>query len=345
NIINSEQTEITSQANVDQYKGEAYAIRALMYFELVRHFAEPYTAKPNALGVPIVLEIDRQAEPSRNTVAEVYAQIQSDLDKAIGLMTKKTNSGRFSPYAAKALKAKVSLYMGNYEQALTLADDVIENSGVNLVSYQNFLSYWANPRPAGVETLFEVISTETDNSGTNELGYIYHQGGYGDILANPALYDLYAGTDIRKSLIIKGKRNRGENPAYIVNKCPNISGDRDDKKVLRISEVYLIAAEAAYRLGDEEAALDYLNTLVAERDPDLMYESTGEQLLNDIVLERRKELAFEGDRLHTLDRLNRDITNRPDGPAEVPFNSHLRLLPIPQTEMDANANIQQNPGY
>ncbi|MCX2738417.1 RagB/SusD family nutrient uptake outer membrane protein [Pontibacter anaerobius] len=345
NIVDSEQTTVTDQANVDQYKGEAYAIRALMYFELVRHFADPYTENPNAAGVPIVLKTDKDSEPARNSVAEVYAQIQADLDKAIGLMTKTSNSGRFSQAAAKALKAKVSLNMGDYEQALMLADDVISNSGVPLVSYQNLVSYWASPRPSNVETLFEVISTETDNMGTNELGYIYHQGGYGDILANPELYDSYASTDARKNLIIKGKRNRGENPAYIVNKYSNISGDRDDKKVLRISEMYLIAAEAAYRLGDEVSALTYLNTLVAERDPSMVYVSTGEQLLQDIITERRKEMAFEGERLHTLNRLQRDIVARPDGPAEIPFSSDKRILPIPQTEIDANENIEQNPGY
>lgn len=345
NIINSEQTKIDNQANVDQYKGEAYAIRALMYFELVRHFSEPYTAEPNALGVPIVLEVDKDSEPARNTVAQVYEQIENDLNKAYELMTKNAGSGRFSKFAARALHAKVSLHMGNYEQALTYAEEVINSSGKSLLPYENVVSYWANPSPSSFETLFEVISTETDNNGTDELGYIYHQGGYGDILTTAEVYNLYSATDARKSLIIKGKRNRGENPAYIVNKYSNISGDRDDKKVLRISEMYLIAAEAAYRLGDELTALEYLNALVSERDPSLIYISTGQQLLEDIILERRKELAFEGDRLHTLDRLNRDITGRPDGPAEVLFSDDRRLLPIPQTEIDANANIEQNPGF
>ena len=349
NIINSQQSEDSDQEKVAQYKGEAYAIRALMYFELVKFFSEPYTADPGDLGVPIVLESDITAEPTRNTIGEVYEQIQSDLSQAYSLMNSFSNSGRFSKYAARALQAKVNLYMGegHYDKALEYAEDVIKNSGFSLVKYPDVVDYWSNPITSTNkgETLFEVIATETDNLGTNELGYIYHQDGYGDVLTTADVYDLYSDDDARKDLIIVGARGTTDVPAYIVNKYSNVSGDRDDKKVLRMSEVYLIAAEAAYRLGNEVKALEYLNDLVEQRDPTLVYTSTGAQLLEDIILERRKELAFEGDRLHTLDRLNRDITDRPDGPAVVEFSNFMRVFPIPQAELVANKNITQNPGW
>lgn len=369
NIINSEQTTIDDQSNIDQYKGEAHAIRALMYFELLRHYAKPFTTAPDDLGVPIVLAVDKDAEPKRNTTRQVYEQINSDLDKAFQMMTKKYGASRFSKYAAKALQAKIKLHMGNYEEALENAEDVIDNSGIGLVGYTDYLSYWQDPKPASIESLFEVVSTETDNLGTNELGYIYNQSGYGDILTSKAVYDLYPlrdelkpnltivksasdlkdvnidSSDVRKFLIIKGSRNRGENPAYIINKYPNVSGDRDDKKVLRMSEMYLIAAEAAYRLNDEETARGYLNALVTERDPFLEYTATGDDLLAAIILERRKELAFEGDRIHTLDRLGRDVVGRPDSPFDVPFSDFRRIFPIPQSEMTANENIEQNPQW
>ena len=348
NIINS---TIPSNANVDQYKGEAYSLRALMYFQLMRSFAKPYTENPSGPGVPLVLSYDPLLKPERSTVKQVYDQILSDLDKAYTLQTQYTGSTRFSKYASRALAAKVSLYMGNNAQALTYANDVIANSGFSLVTATNFNSYWANvagnPASTKVETLFEVSADATLNAGTDELGYIYSQAGYGDLIANETLYALYSSTDVRKGLITPGPRAGGEASAYIVTKYKAASGDRDDKKVLRMSEVYLIAAEAAQRSGDEVQALTRLNALMAQRDASKVYASIGAQLLEDIITERRKELAFEGDRFYDLNRLQRTI-DRVGGIyslRNIPYSNTFRWGPIPQSERDANPNISQNPGY
>jgi hypothetical protein len=125
-----------------------------------------------------------------------------------------------------------------------------------------------------------------------------------------------------------------------------VNGDQDDKKVIRLSEIYLIAAESAFRLHHEDKALFYLNQLVKERDPALQYNSSGPALLADIILERRKELAFEGDRFHDLNRLKSEIRKK-DGqfPATIPFNHPYRIGPIPEAETNENAGIDQNEGY
>jgi hypothetical protein len=348
NIINS---KLADNANVNQLKGEAYALRALAYFNLVRNFAKSFSEDPSAPGVPLVLAYDPTLKPTRNTVTEVYKQIEDDLDKAYNLMTVYSGSARFSKYAAKALSAKVSLYKGDYAKAAANAKDVIDNSGFTLVTPDRLVAYWASPASNAAtvktETLFEVSADATLNVGTDELGYIYSQAGYGDLLANPELYKLYAETDVRKKLILVGSRSQAENPAHIVNKFPNVSGDRDDKKVLRLSEVYLIAAEAHQRLSNEVEALKHLNALVAQRDPALVYASAGPALLEDILLERRKELAFEGDRFYDFNRLKRDIV-RVGGNykvKEIKFGNNFRIGPIPQAERNANTNISQNGGY
>ena len=153
NIINS---TIASNANVNQYKGEAYAIRALCYWYLVRYFAKSYTDDPNALGVPIVLTYDPQLKPSRNTVTEVYNLVISDLTQAYTLMTLFTNSTQFSKYAAKALQAKVYMSMGDKTNAKTAALDVINNSGFTVVSSAGYVAFWGvlTPRTDKVETFF-----------------------------------------------------------------------------------------------------------------------------------------------------------------------------------------------
>jgi hypothetical protein len=140
-----------------------------------------------------------------------------------------------------------------------------------------------------------------------------------------------------------------------VNKFPNTtnSTEKDDTKVIRYAEVLLTLAEAYYRTNDETNAKLYLNMVAKQRDPSFAgYTSTGAQLLDDIILERRKELAFEGLRYPDLLRLNRDvvrvnINNNYVGitPLTLPVSNFRRLQPIPQQELDANPNISQNPGY
>jgi starch-binding outer membrane protein, SusD/RagB family len=347
NIINS---SVASTANVDQYKGEAYAIRALSYFTLVRYFARPYTDNPAALGVPIVTTFNADFKPSRNTVAEVYALMLDDLTKAYTLMTKYTNSSQFSKYAARALQAKVYITMGDKANALTAALDVINNGGFTPLTTANHASYWANSvvTTNKLETLFEVSSDAVANLSFDALSYLYSQAGnYGDILASDDLISTFPAGDVR--LALYPKVTRAGLQVFSVNKYPVITGDYSDTKVLRLSEMYLIAAEASYP-ASETNARTYLNFIRTNRGAPAIT-STGAQLFEDIIAERRRELAFEGDRYLDLMRLKRDVVrttpNYPGSALLIPYANFRRILPIPQGEIDANENIrtQQNPTY
>jgi hypothetical protein len=347
NIINS---PIAANANVNQYKGEAYAIRALCYWYLVRYFAKPYTDDPNSYGVPIVLSYDPKALPPRNKLNEVYTQIINDLTQAYGLMTIFTNSTQFSKYAAKGLLAKVYLSMGDKVNAKAAALDVINNSGFTVVPAASYVAFWAalTPRTDKVETLFEVSSNSTANNGFDALANIYNQSGYGDLLCSDSLYALFAAADVRKSLYTTG--TRGGLPAVFVNnKYPGtFGGEISDTKILRLSDIYLIAAEASLP-GDEPSALTYVNYITSRRGAAAIA-STGAQLFEDVITERRKEFAFEGDRYLDLQRLKRDINrsaNYPSSARTLPYTNYRRLFPIPQAELDVNPNIrsQQNPNW
>jgi starch-binding outer membrane protein, SusD/RagB family len=347
NIINS---SIAPSVNVNQYKGEAHTIRALCYFYLARFFARPYTDDPDGLGVPLVLVYDPTLKPTRNTVSEVYAQIHNDLNQAYSLMTLFTNSTQFSKYAAKALQAKVYLSMGDKANARTAALDVITNSGFTVVTAANHASYWSTltPRTDKVETLFEVSSNSTANNGFDGLANIYNQSGYGDMLCSDELYALFIAADVRRALYPTGTKG-GVPAVFVNNKYPGTFGSEiSDTKILRMSDVYLIAAEASLP-ADEPNALIYVNYITSRRNAALIA-STGSQLFEDIITERRKELAFEGDRLNDLNRLMRNFVRSVNYPASaraIDYANPRRILPIPQAELDANPNIQgqQNPGY
>ncbi|GAA4795225.1 RagB/SusD family nutrient uptake outer membrane protein [Olivibacter ginsenosidimutans] len=347
NIINAP----VDDESVRSDKGEAYALRALMYFNLVRIFARPYTESPQALGIPIVLTYDPALKPARNTVAEVYEQILADLDQAISREPVYHGSARISLYAAKALQAKVWLYMGDFEKALAVANDVINNSGFQLVAKDELLSYWADGTYHGAdvkkETLFEVDADEVSNISFNELACIYNQNSAGDLLANETLYGLYSATDVRRGLFKEGAREQGEPNAVLVQKYKNYTGNFDNKKVLRFSEMYLIAAECNTRLGKDEQAKAVLSTWMAERDPAFTTAASGDELLELIIQERRKEFAFEGDRFLDLNRLQLDLHRKGGNYAvkDLVFSDYRRIAPIPKAEMDANGNMKQNPDY
>jgi hypothetical protein len=347
NIINA---TVADNANVKQYKGEAYAVRALSYFTLVRYFARPYTDDPNKLGIPIITTYNADLKPTRSKISEVYALIVSDCSQAYGLMTKFTNSSQFSKYAAKALQAKVYLTMGNMANAKTAAQDVIDNGGFKVVAAADNIAYWNDPgiRTDKMETLFEVSSDAVGNLGFDNLAYLYSQAGnYGDFLVSSDLNALFATADVRKSLYPAGERPAGTAVVFI-NKYTSFSGDRSDTKVLRLSEMYLIAAEASAATNETDART-YVNYITSRRGAAAIA-STGAALYEDIITERRKELAFEGDRYLDLQRLKRDVVRSANYPAAVrtiTYSNYRRLLPIPQAEIDANPNIkpQQNDGF
>lgn len=350
NIINS---GVTSSANVNQYKGEAYAIRALSYFTMIRYFARPYTDNPDGPGLPIVTKYDPELKPSRNKVSEVYALILSDLNKADSLMTKFTNSSQFSKYAARGLKAKVYLTMGDYTNAKTTAVSVINSSGFSMVTAgatttpSTYVNYWnaVAPRTDKTETLFEVSSDAVNNLAFDALSYLYSQAGnYGDLLLSPDVYNMIETDDVRKGLYTTG--TRGGSPSVFVWKYPAISDDRSDTKVLRMSDIYLIAAEASLP-GNETDALTYLNAVRSRRNATPVA-ATGAALFEAIINERRIEFAGEGDRYMDLMRLKRDVVRSANYPASarnIPYSNFRRILPIPQVEIDANPNLQQNPNY
>jgi hypothetical protein len=365
----------TSNDNISQLYSEAYAVRALVYFDLVRNFAKPYSDNPDGPGVPIVTTFDQAAKPARSSVKQVYAQIVSDLNKAISLakftagdvmsftstgQSRTVNSSFMSKWAIKALLARVYQNMGDWPNAQATALDVINNSGFTVVPSSGVVSYWkgTDPRTDRVETMFEVTSDQNNSVGDGTLSAIYvskpNGGSYGDILATQAMYTSYTATDVRKALISPQIRS-GQlgNANYCLKYPPNDGKNYDDVKILRLSECYLIAAEAYYNQGDIVNANKYLNLLAQKRDPNVIYASVGAQVLEDILTERAKEFLFEGYRFWDMYRLKRSFT-KPQGQdatntitqsiAVTPATLNM-IFPIPQDEILVNPNITQNAGY
>lgn len=352
NVINAiadfEQPGVTEE-QLNQLEGEALFLRALAYFDLVRMYAQPYSYDPQSLGVPVVT-VTEIGEPARNTVAEVYDQIVSDLTTAetkIGTPARGQTDpvGLASKPAVQALLAKVYLYMEKWQDAADYADKVIKNSNFSLYTASEYPSVWGTD--AASEVIFEVFGNSTQSGwpGFDEIGYIYYTDGYGDVCASDDLTNLYEAGDVRAEVFT----THPDHPGFLwPAKYPGKEQIRvNNIVVLRLAEMYLIRAEALLKgasISGATALGDY-NAIRTHRGLDAQ---TSTILLADIYEERRRELCFEGNELWDLSRTGRDLV-RTDysgaGDANIPFPDYKWAMPIPATEMDRNPNMEQNPGY
>jgi hypothetical protein len=343
----------TSQALYNQLLGESYAMRALSHFNLVRVFAQHYgfTADNGHPGVPIVTEFDVNAEPTRNTVAEVYNAVISDLNTAVDLLNDDRGTGFFSRDAALALLARVYLYQSDWNNAMSFADQVINSGNFSLTPTEGYLDAWRdNGTPP--DAIFEVINTEVDNIGSDALGRMYIVEGYGDYLPSNDLYNLIDDADVRKQLFKEDPTAPGGIYGNIrVDKYPSAQGD-DNIPVIRLAEVYMIRAEARAMTGNEAGAIEDLMMIRRRAWPDAPdVVAAGQALLDEIEKEKRIELMYEGHRLWELMRkkkgvVRNDCTVPPDlNACMIAYPDERFILPIPKEEINANPNIQQNPGY
>ena len=339
-----------AQDEYDHFIGEAYASRALAHFDLCRIFGQHYTFTAGAShpGVPIVLQFDVTAKPARNTVAEVYQQVIADFTQAIGLLNEDNGAGRFSVEACQALLSRVYLYMEDWVNAEAMATAVINSGKYDLVDRADYLTMFLPGLTE--EAIFEIVNIQADRYAFDHLGYMYQELGYGDYLPSKDLLNLIDDADIRKETCILDADLAGIFGDHRVNKWPSageINGT-DNIPVIRLAEVYLNRAEARAQQGDDGGAQADVDIVRQRSWPAAPAEAaTGAALIDNILIERRIELCFEGHRLFDLTRYQQDL-NRVDCTSPVCFVAYPDprfILPIPLAEMDVNENMVQNPGY
>ncbi|MRX47103.1 RagB/SusD family nutrient uptake outer membrane protein [Pedobacter puniceum] len=349
-------------AQKNRILAEAKCLRALAHFELLRVFAKPYNTTPDAshLGIALILkpQLITDPLPVRSTAAQSYQAVIQDLLDAITLFENSSpvfSSGAqqtfFSIYAAKALLAKVYLYTNNWDKAYEYADDVIRNGGYSLLTNANYVASWATRTPS-VECIFE-IALESNFSGSS-LGSFYEVtgvGGFRMYAATNDILNLYGSNDIRRSASLFNTVAINNVNYAFTKKYAAGSINATPVKILRLSEIYLIRAEAAaekVQSNFTQANAD-LSSIIRRADPTAANTnfSTKTDLIDAILLERRKELAFEGNLLYDLLRKGKNIS-RVDCNATIcslPFTDNRLVMPIPASTIDVNPNMVQNADY
>lgn len=379
------------QGDLSLYKGQALTLRALMHFDLVRLYGKPYTypGGPSAYGIPIVKRViaDVYEKPTRSTVEQVYTEILKDITDAKTLLNTaegkdmKELSGYISYYANRAIEARVFLYMGNYDGALAAAEEAMAGP-FTLYTNDKWVASWSTQ--FNTESIFElgIFRNEAD-LGTGSLGaYLLRRdeltGIWGWFMASDyylaRLNEGYDGSNASTKDVRWGLMFRDETSTTRLGSCRKYTGaDRagDGKgrysavniKVIRLSEVYLIAAESALLSSDPaniSKAVTYLNE-IRKRSPNLAPATSATIDVDMILDERSKELFMEGHRYFDLLRHRKAIEFNDDfiDVGGLPNNLRTKIinengeffykciLPIPKVEINANPAIgeQQNPGY
>ncbi|WP_421764453.1 RagB/SusD family nutrient uptake outer membrane protein [Ekhidna sp.] len=339
------------QGRKDQLKAEALFVRALCHFDLMRIYAQDYNfvAGSTHPGIPYIMT-NEIGTPARDDAATVFSNIMADLNSAQSLMVNATdaNADRASTMAVVGLRARVNLYMGDYTAALSDANTVINNGGYTLMNYTvngGLVEEWATATPSS-EAILNIYANNTNDSnypGLEGLASIYNRvEGYGDLGPSQDILNQYDAADFRNAWYT----NVGG--VDFVHKYPGNDGNQRffNYPILRLSEMILIQAECLARDGQTTAAQNSINLITARANAPAI-NSTGNALLDDILEERRRELAFEGHRYGDIKRLQIDIDRGSgctltNGNCVIPYGDKLFAWPIPQEEIDANPNMTQD---
>ncbi|MET3032991.1 RagB/SusD family nutrient uptake outer membrane protein [Flavobacterium johnsoniae] len=319
-----------------QLGGEAYFVRGLLHFYLLQLYGP----------IPYIKSTDykQNSETSRLPVEKVYQYIIEDLKKAEQMLSQQyssTERTRPNSLTAKALLAKIYLYQGAWDEADRMSSSIIENSlykievNLNKVFLKN-----------STETIWQFMPASASKNTDDAVNYIFVSGPPPLMSLSESLVNSFSAEDQRKSMWIASLTSQS-GKWYYANKYKEskpTTPSREYTIIMRLSEQYLIRAEARVYLQNLTGAVDDLNKIRNRAGIRNVTEGTAEEILEYILSERRKELFTEnGHRFFDLKRtgkLDTELGNKPG------WKSSYELLPIPETEITLNPNLKpQNTDY
>ncbi|TVR14250.1 MAG: RagB/SusD family nutrient uptake outer membrane protein [Balneolaceae bacterium] len=334
---------------LNRIRGEMFGLRAWQHFDMFRTFAS-YDLSGSDLAVPYMLQSEI-GKPARATKDEFFNLLLSDIDQAISLLGPSGfhSNRRLNLHAVEGLRARVALYRQDWPTAIEYASRVIDV--LNLTPYDEYAGLWDDSNQG--EVIFK-LPRATASDGVIELT---------ERATNPDIF-FFASNDIVNHFDTEGDIRFQTwfqilEPGRVrVMKYNQRPGQKNvaDIKMLRVSEMYFIRAEAHAQPGTQqnlEAAASDINSIkeVRYQNPEMVTFSSSEQALAEIHTEKRLEFVYEGHRYFDLKRAGlpvQRISEDIDGATtsdNLPANSHMFVFPIPQAEMFANENMIQNQGY
>jgi len=351
NTVNSIIANVTASSFSDAVKtayiAEARAIRGMAYHHLIREYAMAYTLGTDNAGVPIYTEPadgeNAKTGKPRASVGAVYEQIRGDLEFASNnLTTARRAKWAINKNVADGLLARVYLYMELYPEAEAAANSARQGYALNASEYTNGFQdisssewMWGAPQASDQTLFFGSFASFWDGSR------------YSPIFANPSFVANFTATDVRNTFSLQGSGSFAS--LYRTSKFVAAPDFGEDVVLMRVAEMYLIEAEALARQGgvsNEADAATLLYTLQSNRDASAAPSGNlGAALIDEIMLERRKELYGEGgpdfiDRRRLGLGLIRDANHTI--PISLSVGDPRYIYPIPQNEIDSNPELTEN---
>lgn len=392
-LLADENLSATDKAAITRYRAEAFFMRGFAYFFLADHYCESYTqTNPEGehSGLPIQLVYNptgvASEYPDRSSLVATFAQIESDLTEAYnGLKAYEAtgaadvptllspNSVYLSSYAVECLQARVALVKGDYPTALAKAKDVIDSHRYALTTIADYAKLWTNDE--GTEVIWRPFMSNTELGGS--VGGVYLSDNNLTCDYIPTFNTLTLFTDegdvrfdtyfaVNQGIVAEGNTyvlyQFQKFPGNVTLRTGSSNNFVNMAKPFRLSEMYLIAAEAAARTSVDGSQYmnDFLANRIEEYEPGTFNSNS---LLNTALAQRQLEFMGEGFRMSDLRRLGLGFSRTADFPANIFGNlnnivtvkstltyqpdDYRYTWPIPQTELDANPKLktQQNRGY
>ena len=353
----ADSTRIGDNALRARLRGEMLALRAFMHFEMFRWYCDNYA--PEGIALPY-MKVASLTDQARIGMKAYFDNMAADYAEARTLIPASYNDVyRVTRTAVIGMQARMALYMRDWANAETYATDYI--ALLPLAARTDFSKIWKDSTSAEVAFKLKRLNT-TLRPGSYYRGVSTNATNLQTILftVSSKLWDAFDQTnDIRFSAYAKDEpllAAQGR-PSHIVRKYEGTgygtaSDNVQDYKMIRTGEMYLIRAEARAELSKITASSQDLNDLRKARINNYTVIDYNDKatLINQIMAERFKELAFEGHRFWDLKRRSLPVERRPadaQNPTAVtlPANNLRFVLPIPFYEIQANKSIKQNSGY
>lgn len=374
-VIEKVPQTVMTESRKTEIIGEAYFLRAYYHWMLAKNFGDVIIKNKAS-------DVQENAYKNKSSRVEVYTQIYQDLDLAVAQLPAHTASlvkGRASKEAALALYAKAALYNEDWPTALAKAQEVMTNPYLKLITEVKDLYDFSKEDAARTENIFAFESESTVSvSGSTSArshqlpglfgppgsaGPSYAVTSFGSFFAYQSFFDSFNPTDKRRQLLDTayvnkaGQTVRQSNITPITKKAVlvkkyqdpvSVSGNTRNIPIIRLADVYLIASEAEAQLnGATATAYGYIQAVRNRAGlPDLAPGLTKEVFVDAVLKERSWEFFAEGDRWYDLTRTNTFMTVIPTAVNDVyPVRSPQpknRYFPIPQDELNANPQLQQN---
>lgn len=356
-IANVDDVPGLSDALKNDFKGQAYGLRGIAYFELARFWGGipgVYGTEGVIIRTEPSIGINESSYATRASLVETYDQARTDLETGLSLLpdTRSGNDlrGRLVKATTRAMLARLHLYLQEYDLAAQYATDVINDANYTLV--KPYSDIFNNKNTA--ESIFEVQFTLTDQSGMRNWYYPASAGARGGTALHEAFYaEISADPLDERHQMTDARTTTSGATVYYPTKWPTANDD-NNIQAIRIAEMYLIRAEARVlgtTVKDLAGAQSDIDAIRDRAGLGATTAATENELMDEIIDQRKKEFFAEGHRWFDLIRTGRALTTlsgitRSEGSTTYSLgDADRQVFPFPSKDTQTNTNLEQNNAY